>query len=340
MKIISFFNHKGGVSKTTSVYHLGWMLTNIGKKVLLVDTDSQCNLTLTVIGQDNYEEFVTTNPNNNIKSGLAAAFESKPELIKPTECVQVKDNKNLFLLPGSFEITEYEVQLGVSFQLTHSFTTMKNLPGAFYYLIKSTAEKIGADIVLIDLNPSLSAINQDLIISSDYFILPTSPDYFSEMAIRSIARVLPNWEKWAKQARDLFQDATYPLPMNTPKFLGYTVNDFTVHNGKPAQAFKNIIERIDATVRDILIPNLSQVDMLLPSAAYRNYRLVEIPNFHTFQARYQQYGVPVFELTDEMLGSKKKDTLNNQRERKEKLNGLFSKAATEILRLIDYAESD
>lgn len=103
-------------------------------------------------------------------------------------------------------------------------------------MIRKTAEEKGVDIVLIDLNPSLSAINQALIISSDFFILPTSPDYFSEMAIRSIARVLPNWERWAKQARALFEDVTYPLPMNTPKFLGYTVNDFTNHKGKPANA--------------------------------------------------------------------------------------------------------
>ena len=97
MKIISFFNHKGGVSKTTSVYHLGWMLTNKGKRVLLVDTDSQCNLTLTVIGQDNYEEFVTKHPHNNIKSGLSSAFESRIDIIKPVECVKVKNNEKLFL---------------------------------------------------------------------------------------------------------------------------------------------------------------------------------------------------------------------------------------------------
>lgn len=338
MKIISFFNHKGGVSKTTSAYHLGWMLTNKGKRVLLVDTDSQCNLTLTVIGQDNYEEFVTHHPQNNIKSGLSVAFEAKPELIKPVECVQVKDNKNLFLLPGSFEITEYEVSLGVSFQLTHAFTTMKNLPGAFYYLIKKTSEQVGADIVLLDLNPSLSAINQDLIISSDFFILPTSPDYFSEMAIKSIARILPMWEKWAKQARPLFEDATYPLPMNTPKFLGYTFNDFTIHKGKAANAFQRIMEEIEKTVKDILIPSLDRVNMALPSDAYRKYCLAEIPNFHTFQARYQEYGVPVFELTEEMIGSKK-DTLENQKVRREKLKCLFSDAAEEILRLMDYAES-
>ncbi|MFA5920308.1 MAG: ParA family protein [Methylococcaceae bacterium] len=339
MKIISFFNHKGGVSKTTSVYHLGWMLTKKGKKVLLVDTDSQCNLTLTVIGQDNYEEFVTTQPQNNIKSGLSAAFEAKPELIKPVKCVQVKNNKNLFLLPGSFEITEYEVQLGVSFQLTHSFTTMKNLPGAFYYLIRRTAEEMGVDIVLIDLNPSLSAINQDLIISSDYFILPTSPDYFSEMAIKSIARILPNWEKWAKQARALSQDATYPLPTNTPKFLGYTVNDFTIYDQEPTKAFQDIIKKIDQTVKNILIPSLDKVGMLLNAESYNdNYRLAEVSNFQSLQAHYQKHGLPVFELTGEMLGLKGA-ALTSQQERQDNFKSVFSGFSDRVIELMDYAEN-
>ena len=76
MKVISFFNHKGGVSKTTTVYHVGWMLSELGKRVLMVDTDSQCNLTLTCIGDDRYEDFVTKNPTNNIKYSLDTAFYS------------------------------------------------------------------------------------------------------------------------------------------------------------------------------------------------------------------------------------------------------------------------
>lgn len=82
-----------------------------------------------------------------LKNALAPAFEARPELIKPVDCIKVKNNDNLFLLPGSFEITEFEVQLGVSFQLTSSFTTMRNLPGSFYYLITKTAEKLNADYV-------------------------------------------------------------------------------------------------------------------------------------------------------------------------------------------------
>ena len=47
--------------------------------------------------------------------------------------------------------------------------------------------------MLIDMNPSLSAFNQNLLMTSDYFIVPTTPDYYSVMAIDSLTRVIPSW---------------------------------------------------------------------------------------------------------------------------------------------------
>ena len=44
-KSIAFFNNKGGVSKTTTCFNLGWMLANRGHRVVMVDADPQCNLT-------------------------------------------------------------------------------------------------------------------------------------------------------------------------------------------------------------------------------------------------------------------------------------------------------
>jgi chromosome partitioning protein len=57
--VIAFFNHKGGVSKTTTTFNLGWALANAGKKVLIVDGDPQCNLTGTVLGFDGVDDFAS-----------------------------------------------------------------------------------------------------------------------------------------------------------------------------------------------------------------------------------------------------------------------------------------
>src|SRR5713226_5310408 len=84
IKRISLFNHKGGVSKTTTTFNLGWILAEMGKTTVIVDCDPQCNLTGVVLsfdGTGDFGEFYSKNPSRNIRDALAPAFESKPERI-------------------------------------------------------------------------------------------------------------------------------------------------------------------------------------------------------------------------------------------------------------------
>jgi cellulose biosynthesis protein BcsQ len=66
---IALFNHKGGVSKTTTTFNLGWMLADKGKRVILVDTDPQCNLTGMALGEgtEDDEERIQRNLQYNLK---------------------------------------------------------------------------------------------------------------------------------------------------------------------------------------------------------------------------------------------------------------------------------
>lgn len=315
MKKIAIFNHKGGVSKTTTAFNIGWKLASKGKKVLLVDADSQCNLSLYSLGNKKFDNFCLSQNRNNIKDALEPAFKSKPRLIEAIDCIQIHSNKNLYLLPGNLELSECEVQLGLSFQLTDSVGALENLPGSFNYLFEKVANRYNIEYVIIDMNPSLSSINQDLLITSDYFFVPTSPDIFSYMAIKSLSRILPIWERWAKNARILFNDAEYPLPMNTPKFLGYTINDFNLSKGKPTKAFADLMDRISDVIKTELVPNLKNEGMLLPDEKYvvaqklngnlksqqrelQKYCIAEISNFNKLIALSNDKSIPIFELSN------------------------------------------
>ena len=169
-KIICLFNHKGGVSKTTTAFNLGWMMALKGKRVLLADFDPQCNLTGMVMGFKGIEDLAALyngTPPNNVKDGLAPAFESQPRQISAVECVEVAGNPNLILLPGHIGLAEYETTLGIAQELSGSLLALRNLPGSIRFLLQVTAEKYQADFVLVDMSPSLGPLNQNLLTTSD-----------------------------------------------------------------------------------------------------------------------------------------------------------------------------
>jgi cellulose biosynthesis protein BcsQ len=253
---IALFNHKGGVSKTTTTFNLGWMLASKGKKIIIVDCDPQCNLTGMVLGfkeSDEFEEIYKAGGVRNIRDGLAPAFESRPTPIDPVTCESVEGQPNMHLLPGHIGLAEYEVTLGIAQELSGSLVTLQNLPGSLRHLFDLTATKYRADFVLVDMSPSLGAINQNLLMTSDYFIVPMAPDYFSVMATDSLASILPKWASWAAQAKALpvLQKATYPFPDKNPKFLGPIIQRYRLRESKtPSGAFQKWIDEIEQGVKN------------------------------------------------------------------------------------------
>ncbi len=196
-KIINLFNHKGGVSKTTTVFNLSWMLATLGKRVIIADLDPQCNLTGMVLGYtgvDDLQNLYMSDPANNLKDALSPAFESKPKPIVGAECVEVPGNPNLFLLPGHIGLAEYETTLGIAQELSGSLLALRNMPGSIRFLLDATAAKYDAEYVFVDMSPSLGPMNQNLLMTGDHFIVPLHPDYFSSMALSSLAKTLPRWK--------------------------------------------------------------------------------------------------------------------------------------------------
>ena len=351
VKQISLFNHKGGVSKTTTTFNLGWMLANKGMKVIIADCDPQCNLTGMVLGFKGFEGFKPIYESNmvrNIRDGLAPAFESRPVPIESVVCESIDGQPNMYLLPGHIGLAEYEVTLGIAQELSGSLLTLQNLPGSLHHLFSLTAQKYDADFILVDMSPSLSPINQNLMMTSDYFIIPMMPDYFSVMATNSLASILPKWSDWAKKAKSLpvLKDATYPFPDKSPKFLGTIVQKFRPMKGKtPSAAFQKWIDEIEEGVRNELIPVLDKLDMLLPCEIYDRVErqvgqpLLQMSDFNSLIALSQEHKAPVFELTDEQLGQQGV-VLKNTKKSMNQFRDLYDKGATQIIRLVDHAQCD
>ena len=179
-KIISLFNHKGGVSKTTTTFHLGWMLAILGKRVMIVDTDPQCNLTGMCISNT-----------HNIRSILSPVFDGKPEPLSAANWYTFREIPNLFLLPGHIAFSEYDATYNIAENLTGSLAVFQNVPGALRYMLEITAEKYKLDYILLDMSPSISATNANILMQSDYFFIPCAPDYFCYMAIESLSDTFP-----------------------------------------------------------------------------------------------------------------------------------------------------
>lgn len=330
-KKIAFFNHKGGVSKTTTVFNVGWMLASKGEKVIMVDADSQCNLTGMVMGFKGLDELDETR--DNIKSNLAPAFESRPRLIEPVNCFEIENRENLYLLPGNIKFAEYDITLGMAQTISDSLVTLQNLPGAINYLLDVTAKKYDADYILIDMSPSLSSINQNLFMISDYFIIPTAPDYFSVMALDSLSDVLPKWHKQSLrlQENEVLQHAEYKFPKKTPKFLGNVIQQFNVKYNQPTQGFIKWFDKINEYTNTKLVPSLSNQSMLIDDKYYGdNYILSEISNFNSLITYAQEHNKPVFALNKKDL--QQSGTVWSSSEGKiEDFEILFSKLADNII---------
>src|ERR1039458_3927444 len=109
-KRIAIFNHKGGVGKTTLTVNIAYALTHLKKRVLLVDSDPQCNLTSYLVDGNVVDDLLDnskTSKGNTLWSAIKPVAEGVGEarLIKP---IQVND---LYLLAGDILLSKFEQDL-------------------------------------------------------------------------------------------------------------------------------------------------------------------------------------------------------------------------------------
>ena len=86
MKTIAFFNNKGGVGKTSLVYHLAWMFADLGVSVVAVDFDPQANLSTMFLDDDRLTDLWDENVrdrNNTIQDAMRPLIEGVGDIAEP-----------------------------------------------------------------------------------------------------------------------------------------------------------------------------------------------------------------------------------------------------------------
>lgn len=171
---IAIVNQKGGVGKTTSTYNLGWELGKLGKKVLLVDLDSQGNLTMQS-GVQRPDELKMTISTLMTKSIYDEELPAKEEVILNKDMVDI--------LPSNIELSNVEIQLVNA--------TMRE------FVLKGILDeyKIDYDYMLIDCMPSLLMLPINALAAADMVVIPVAPEFWAVKGIEALFNTIKTVKK-------------------------------------------------------------------------------------------------------------------------------------------------
>lgn len=314
MQVVSFFNHKGGVGKTTLLFNVGIAMAVAGERVLFVDADAQANLTGTALSAEKYQARLSAN--ETIYDSLVPVIEATGQ---PVAFAPVQIRETAWLIPGHIKLSEYEEALAKSW----SDTTSGQLAGfqrstALFRVIKETAAMVGATIVLVDLGPSVGALNRVALLSSDGFVVPLSPDLFSLTALPSVGSSLANWiADWRialQQAPRFGADVRFAanMPKGTPSPLGYISQQFASYRSAPAAAFQRWIDEMPGEYQTSIVDRLSANGIAVPSEPGQ---IGIVRNLSSLVPMAQEANAAIFELSgSEARGAqyiRAKDTISD-----------------------------
>ncbi|OHB77884.1 MAG: chromosome partitioning protein [Planctomycetes bacterium RBG_16_55_9] len=293
MKTITFFNNKGGVGKTTLVYHVAWMCAELGQRVLAVDLDPQANLTTMFMEEDRLETLWPEDGMNEsilscispIIDGLGDIAEAPLQEIRP----------GIHLLPGDLGLSQFEDKLSDSWpRCLDGDKAAFRVITAFYRIIHHSAEKINADIVLMDVGPNLGAINRASLIASDHVVMPLAPGLFSLQGLRNLGPTLYTWrDNWQQRLKAKPADLDIPMPAGAMQPAGYVVMQHVERKSRPVKAYQRWITKI---------PEIYETHVLRRTSSVENTetdpnRIGFIKNYQSLMPLAEDARKPVFKLT-------------------------------------------
>lgn len=290
MKTIAFFNNKGGVGKTSLVYHLAWMFADHGIKTLAVDLDPQANLTAMFLNEERLEELWPDGEHPDTAYGaIRPILRGTGDIAKPhIEWIHPK----LGLIPGDLGLSRFEDKLSDAWPRCQlgdesAFRTMT----AFHRLIQQGVEQ-GAELVLIDVGPNLGAINRSALIASDHVCLPLAPDIFSLQGLKNLGPTLKEWRTVWKGLLDK-APTELPMPNGTMQPVGYIVMQHGLRDSRPVQAYQRWMNRIPSVYREAVLNIDNQTP---PSVADDPYCLSLLKHYRSLMPMAMEARKPIFFL--------------------------------------------
>jgi cellulose biosynthesis protein BcsQ len=290
---LAIFNHKGGVAKTTLTVNVAAALAEMGKRILLVDSDPQANLTSYLVEDSVVNDLLDASDGpegQTIWSALKPVSEGSGEikLVKPLERAN-----GLFLLAGDIRLAEFESELS-AFWAECFQRRIRGFRGstALSQLVNETARTVGADFVFYDSGPNIGPLNRVILLDCDFFLIPAAADLFSLRAVKTLGETLKDWVVQWRTVAELAPRDQYLMP-GTPRLLGYVPQRFKVYGERPASDYAHVFPKIERAVQEDVIAVLKRVDPELVSAAVAPLKIGEVQDFASLANASQRQGVAI-----------------------------------------------
>lgn len=282
-KIIAFFNNKGGVGKTSLVYHLAWMYQDLGLRVVAADLDPQANLTAAFLDEERLEQIWLENEQpTTIFDCIQSLLKGIGDIDNP-HLEYVQENQpsrqltllspflelgSLALLVGDLALSGFEDELSAQWPNCLGGGGQERalrVISAFWRILQQTAINHKANIILMDLGPNLGAINRAALIAADYVVVPLAPDLFSLQGLRNLGPTLRTWrEEWQERLAKTSSSgkkglaSDLQLPQGTMQPVGYVVLQHSVRLDRVVKAYERWIARIPTVYQEVVLNRSSK----------------------------------------------------------------------------------
>ncbi|WP_114911263.1 ParA family protein [Acidibrevibacterium fodinaquatile] len=299
MKIIGFFNNKGGVGKTSLVYHVAWMLSLMNHRVIAVDLDPQANLTSMFLSEERLEE-IWDKPDHEITiyDVISPQFRGTGD-IRPPHVQMVFDpidpiSESIGLLIGDLKLSLIEDTLSDAWprcqnREERAFRVMS----AFARTIAAAGHAHHAEIAVVDVGPNLGALNRAALLACDYVVVPLGADLFSLQGLRNMGPTMRDWRNTWGEAQTKNPDKNLVLPEGRMLPIGYVVMRFSTTESRPARAYAKWITRMPKQYREFI---LDEKDAPESDPESDPNRLATLKDYRSLMPMAQEARKPMFRL--------------------------------------------